>query len=294
MVETCKAWEGQTVNGAFQLGQYLGGGRHSAVYRTHFGDQNPRTAAIKFIPEETTGSRNQLALWQFATTLSHPHLIRVFQTGHCEMDGAKYFFVVMEFAEENLAQVLPYRPLSEEEAEAMLAPTLSALEYLHSSGVAHGRLRPADIMAAGDELKISSDGLSRTGDAIIEPSEFDPPELTASPAGDVWSLGWALVEVLTRERPSWARNSVADPPVPAFRSPMLSRKSRAIACAAIRNAAGRCKPSSIVSKIRRQSRVRSSRASRHRLPPTRCRARGAASSRGRSASRLPGRSASGL
>ena len=214
MAEAWKHWQGQTVNGEFLLGEYMGGSQNGAVFQTQFGDPNPQPAAIKLISENSSNAKNRLASWQSASTFSHPNLIKIFQAGHCRIGDAKLLYVVMEYAEENLSQILPHRPLTENEAAEMLSPVLGALAYLHAKGLVHGRIKPANIMASGDQLKLSSDGIRRAGDPISEPSGYDPPEATSSSAGDVWSLGMALVEVLTQRLPASDRHAQGDPTVP--------------------------------------------------------------------------------
>src|SRR5260370_12326789 len=73
----------------------------------------------------------------------------------------------MEYAEENLAQFLPQRPLTPAEARDVLTPALDALAYLHAEGLVHGHVRPSNIMAIDDCLKLSSDAIS----SIAEHSE---------------------------------------------------------------------------------------------------------------------------
>jgi eukaryotic-like serine/threonine-protein kinase len=214
MAEAWKQWQGQTVNGEFLLGEYLGGSQNGAVYQTQFDDRNPKPAAIKLIFENSSNAKNRLAFWQSATNFSHPNLIRIFQAGHCRIGDAKLLYVVMEYADENLSQILPHRPLTEIEASEMLSPVLGALAYLHAKGLVHSRIKPANIMASGDQLKLSSDGIRRAGDPISEPTGYDPPEATSSSAGDVWSLGMTLVEVLTQRLPACDRHAQADPNVP--------------------------------------------------------------------------------
>jgi TonB family protein len=214
MAEAWKQWQGQTVNGEFLLGEYMGGSQNGAVFQTQFGDPNPQPAAIKLISENSSNAKNRLASWQSASTFSHPNLIRIFQAGHCRIGDAKLLYVVMEYADENLSQILPHRPLTEIEASEMLSPALGALAYLHAKGLVHSRIKPANIMASGDQLKLSSDGIRRAGDPISEPSGYDPPEASSSSAGDVWSLGMTLVEVLTQRLPAPDRHAQADPTVP--------------------------------------------------------------------------------
>ena len=214
MADVWKKWEGQTVNGEFHLAAYLGGSESGAVFQAHYGDREPRKAAIRLVFDDSPNAEILLQWWQFASTLSHPHLIRIFQTGRCQIGDAKLIYAVMEFAEEDLSHVVPYRALTKDEAIGALTPALDALAYLYAKGVVHGRIKPANIMAIGDDLKLSTDGLRRAGEAVAVPGAYDPPEAMSSPAGDVWSLGITLVEILTQRVPPWDRNGRGEPDVP--------------------------------------------------------------------------------
>jgi len=197
-------WEGQVVDGQFHLRRFLGGSQASAVFLTEYGDG---AAAIKLVPADAGDASAQLSRWELARTLSHPHLIRLFQTGRCRVEGADFLYVVMEYAQEELSQVLAGRPLSSDEAGELLGPALDALGYLHGKGLAHGRLKPANFLAVDDRLKLSVDGVCRAGEpsGMPAPSDpHDPPEIRiqwATPAGDVWSFAATLVEALTRRLP---------------------------------------------------------------------------------------------
>lgn len=207
-------WQGQTVNGEFQLREYLGGSEHGAVFLTEYDHREPQRAAIKLIPEIGPEAGRQLKSWQAAVDLSHPNLIRIFQLGRCEIERTKLLYLIMECADENLAQIVPQRALSEAEATEMLRPTLEALRYLHKEGWVHGSIKPANIMACGDQLKLSADGLRKPGERIGDPGTYAPPEGSFSPAGDVWALGMTLVEVLTQHRPVGDPLEDSDPQMP--------------------------------------------------------------------------------
>ena len=100
----------------------------------------------------------------------------------------------------------------------MLPPALDALAHLHSKGLVHGRLRPSNILAAGDQVKVSTDSVRVDGELASSPAGvmdgYDPPEapsgkLTA--ASDVWSLAMTMAEVLTQRRPAWDPSQAAPP-----------------------------------------------------------------------------------
>ena len=226
MADVWKKWEGQTVNGEFRLAAYLGGSENGAVFQADSGDREPRAVAIRLAFQDSPNAEILLQWWQFASTLSHPNLIRIFQTGRCQIGDAKLIYVAMEFAEEDLSHVVPYRPLTKEEAIVTLTPALDALAYLNAKGVVHGRIKPGNIMAIGDDLKLSSDGLHRAGEPVAVPGAYDPPEGTRSAAGDVWSLGITLVEILTQRVPAWDRNGLGDPNVPETLPPPLLEIAR--------------------------------------------------------------------
>jgi TonB family protein len=220
MAEASKQWEGQIVDGIFSLRQYLGGSDHSAVFLTEHGTDKPQKAAIKLFPIDPATADAQLLRWESASKLSHPNLLRLINAGRCTLDGNELLYLVMEYAEEDLADILPQRALTPEETRDMLCPVLDALEYLHGKGLVHGDLKPANILATGDRLKLSSDAISRTGEAQSASKKagaYDPPEAAGgilTPAADVWSLGTTLIEVLTQHLPDWQPGPNREPVVP--------------------------------------------------------------------------------
>jgi TonB family protein len=213
-------FEGQTVDGKFPLRQHLGGSSRSNVFLTQYGEARPRDAAIKLLPAPAGCAEAQLSRWRFAANLSHSNLLRIFDFGRCELANVQMLYVVSELASENLAEIIPERALSPEEAREMLAGVLDVLAFLHSRAFVHRHLKPSNIMAVGEALKVSSDGLYRLNDSIEDtrqPSPYDPPEGTrngAAPPGDIWSLGMTLVEILTQELPTWNPSDRRDPSIP--------------------------------------------------------------------------------
>jgi len=129
-----KTREGQVVGGKFSLRQWLGGSEHSAVFLTQQPGQPSANAAIKLIAADGAVADRQLSRWRAAAQLSHPHLMRIYEAGRCRVDGTPLLYVVMEYAEEDLSQILPQRPLAPSEVTDLLPPVLDALSYLHGQG----------------------------------------------------------------------------------------------------------------------------------------------------------------
>jgi eukaryotic-like serine/threonine-protein kinase len=218
--QTQRFLQGESVDGKFQIGQYLGGSDHSAVFRTQYGDIRPKEAAIKLVPAPAGAAEAQLSRWRLAANFSHPHLVQILQMGRCEVDNAAMLYVLTELASENLAEIIPERPLTPDETRELLRHVVDALGFIHSRGFVHGHIKPANIMAVGEELKLSSDGICRLGEDIENTgpaSAYDPPEGAsngASPAADMWSLGVTLVEILTQQLPAWNPSDRKDPALP--------------------------------------------------------------------------------
>jgi TonB family protein len=219
MTETWKQWEGRTVDGRFLLKSYLGGSDHSAVFLTESGASGRGKAAIKLIAAEGAGAEQQLLRWKAARDLNHPNLIRIFEAGLCELDGTKLLYVGQEYAEENLSQILPERALTAEETRGMLPPLLRALQYVHDKRYVHGHIKPSNILAVADQVKLSSDTLGEMGEksrGARSVTAYDPPEAATgatSTAADIWQLGMTLAEVLTQRLPVWNRAQSAAPEI---------------------------------------------------------------------------------
>lgn len=220
MNETWRQWEGQTAGGKFPLRKYLGESERGPVFATEYGAPESKAAAIKLIPADPQNDDAQIARWATAANLPHPRLLRIFETGRCELEGARLLYVVMEYADEDLSHVIPERALSPAEAGEMVRPVIEALAWLHAKGLVHGHIKPANIMAVGEELRISSDGIgaARETKGRGKASAYDAPEAGTrggSPATDVWSLGVTLVEVLTQQLPVWEWKGQEEPLLPA-------------------------------------------------------------------------------
>lgn len=149
-------WEGEIVAGEFPLHNLIGTGEKSAVFRT-------TGAAIKLVSASASRAQELVEQWTRTRALKHPHLLQIHSSGTWSRDGATFAYLVMEYAEENLGAVLAERSLTAEETREMLPPVASVLAFLHKQGLAHGRLKPANVFAVDDTLKLSSDRISTGG-----------------------------------------------------------------------------------------------------------------------------------
>jgi TonB family protein len=229
MTEVWTKWEGQVINGAFPLRRLLSASDHSAVFLTEHQAQNLTQAALKLVPVIPALAQAQLSQWTMAAALSHPHLIRLLEAGRCQLDGRPFLFVVMDYAEQTLAQILPRRPLTPGEVRDMMLPTLDALAFLHRNNLVQGQLKPSNILVVDDRLKLASDTVRPAGESTTKfatSSVYDPPEAkdrSFSAAGDIWALGMTMVEALTQHPPSWPEGQSKPPSFSAALPPTLAQ-----------------------------------------------------------------------
>jgi len=221
------AWVGQLIDRRFPLLEWLGSAESGEIFRTELPGEASQKAAIRLLPDNIEGAQTQFDDWAQAEGLSHPHLLRIFESGHGRIDETELFYVVMELPDEALSQLLPTRALTRDEAREMLPPVLDVLGFLHAKGLVHGHVNPANILVVGDHLKLSADKLQQDGrfrKLSAGMSIYDAPEIAGgrlSPASDIWSLGVTLVEGLTQLPPIWniapdGHSFTGDPKVPQF------------------------------------------------------------------------------
>jgi eukaryotic-like serine/threonine-protein kinase len=172
-----KECEGQLLDGKYPLERYVGGDESSALFMIGFA-----SAAVRIRLADAEQAAALLRRWNAVKLLRHPHLLEIDEAGATVMAGEPVAYVVMEHAEENLAEILEGRPLTPAETREMLLEVAGALDFLHSRGMAHGDLKAANILAIGNTVKLSSESVAE-GDA----------------AADIRALGFTLIHALTQQ-----------------------------------------------------------------------------------------------
>jgi hypothetical protein len=180
----------ELVDAQYRVGAVLGRTRRSTVYETQFGASDA-AAVIKVRERDADDWENwedPIERWRSAMDLAHPNLLKIYAVGSSTLNDVPVTYAVMERADESLAGVLATRPLTPREMREVLTPAAAALRYLHDHGYAHSRLRPSKIMAVGEEIKLSSDGVTRLDEG-------------GSAAEDMRALGTLILQALTRKSP---------------------------------------------------------------------------------------------
>jgi TonB family protein len=219
-----KQCEGELAGGEYPLERYLDGSEASALFLTRFASGR---AVIKLVIAGQAEAAELVERWNRAATLRHPHLVRIFAAGTGTLEGLPLAYFVMEYAEENLAEVLRERPLSTDETRDMLGPVAETLAYLHGQGLVHGNLKPSNILAVEDTVKISSETVS-ADDPAADIQALGVVLLQALQSSAVGALPFPFREVAqdcrsAGEIVAWLRSPVPATPVakPAVRKPRL-------------------------------------------------------------------------
>jgi serine/threonine-protein kinase len=179
-----------------------------------------RRVAIKVLAEELAD--DPVALRRFrrearaTAKLDHPNVVRVFDFVEGEVP-----FLVLELLEgQTLADRLRRDgALPPVEAARIAAAVADGLDVAHRAGIIHRDIKPSNIMlTASGGVKVMDFGIaaaleahSTTGQQLLATASYAPPERItggrASPAGDLYSLGVVLYEMLTGRPPFLANNA---------------------------------------------------------------------------------------
>lgn len=201
--------------GQYEILSKLGAGGMATVYRARQLNVD-RFVALKVMLDRFADDAELIRRFQaevkIAASLSHPHIVKVFDYGqHGEMA-----YIVMELLTGgSLAQLITER--------GKLPPSLTlrlfnqmteALDYAHQQGIVYRDLKPANVLLDSSQNAfitdfgiarlINSTSLTRTG-MVMGTAAYMAPELwegaRADSRTDIYALGILLYEMLSGQTP---------------------------------------------------------------------------------------------
>ena len=220
---------GEHVGPGYRVFGLLRRGEDVDVYDVWSEERGCRCVIKALRPDRMTARsarRHLLAEGHLLQTMTHPHLVRVY-----EVHERPVPLLVMEtLTGETLGYMIdgsgPRLPVVE--LGALGVQLCSALSYLHHHGVLHLDLKPSNVICQADQAKLIDLGIARApgrGTPGVGTAAYMAPEQVRgrnlSEATDVWGLGAVLYEAATRVQPfgehGWTDESPPSAPVGRLR-----------------------------------------------------------------------------
>jgi serine/threonine-protein kinase len=213
--------EAGTLSGRYEIGNRLGSGGMSNVYKAT-DTILERTVAVKILAEHLSDDERFVARFRrealAVAKLIHPNIVQVYDTG---IDAGRHY-IVMEYVEgRSGAQILQRQgPVDPEIAGEIGIQACAGLDYAHRRGIIHRDVKPGNLMVVGGPVgggemtvKLTDFGIARAVEqtritqvgSVVGTAAYLAPEQVrgeeATPATDVYALGVVLYQFLTGRLP---------------------------------------------------------------------------------------------
>ena len=205
--------------GKWELGEIIGQG-HFAKVRAATHTETKKKCAAKII-KKPQGGKMQIVQTEVDVLkkVQHPYIVRCYDV--VETPEKVYFFIELMKGGELFDRIVEKGHFTEAEAVTATVKLISAIDYLHSLGIAHRDLKPENMLmtdkSENAECKITDFGLSKFFDeqsTVMQtpcgtPGYIAPEVLHMKgydKACDVWSLGVIVYILLCGFPPFYADN----------------------------------------------------------------------------------------
>ena len=206
--------EGSVIEGRYPLRKLVRSEGRCAWFESQSVEGGSKPVVIS-LTESLNDQDVLLARLRAAAQLRHPNVVAIEQTGVATLHGEPLVYAVAEYTEENLADVLRDRALSQEEARQLLNGMLAGLSAIHGKKLVHSRMEAASVLAAGETIKLRSDCIQQPG---------TDASFASLAAEDVRGLGNTVFQALTQRQPQ----SASDPAIARLAAPFSQVVRRAL------------------------------------------------------------------
>ena len=216
-------WKKKTQIGHFKILETIGSGGMATVYKAQDIFDKKRIVALKVLKEENFHDDLQKKRFKHESLiteqLDHPHIVRIIERGETE----ECWYIAMELLRGQSLALLKKGGGRLETGAALdiMLQITDALQAIHAQNIVHRDLKPENIMVNEQRgrryyVKLLDFGLAITpaqsrltmSGVVMGTIRYLPPERisdgTSSPAGDIYSAGIILYEMLTGSKPFWS------------------------------------------------------------------------------------------
>ena len=250
---------GQTLDGRFLLGEEIGRGGMSTIFKASDLQDSGETVVVKVrLPAFSSG----VGVWSMfereeaiGRQLDHPFILKFLPL---TQDKRRSYVVTEYVSGRTLADRLGDQGvLPECEALSIASQVCAALEHIHDRGFVHYDLNPANVMLCPDgRIRLIDFGLAHAAETArftlsgappaIGSSDYLAPEQIKRKRGrksaDIYGVGAMLYQMLTGQPPFPGDDPLAvasarllgDPPAPRSLKPTISRQAEEIVLRALR------------------------------------------------------------
>lgn len=209
--------------GDYELIKEIGRGGMGVIFHAKHVTLN-RDSALKMLLGGKYSSQEELQRFRIeaeaAAKLDHPGIVPIYETG--SIDGKPYFAMKLVKGGSLATRMDTYRR-NIRDGVALLESVALAVYHAHQRGILHRDLKPANILIDSEMQPLVADfGLAKntaglgdvthTGAIIGTPSYMSPEQAsshtTMTVAGDIYSLGAILYEILTGTPPHKGANAI--------------------------------------------------------------------------------------
>ncbi len=189
----------------YELLEKLGAGSFATVYRARDNELNREVAVRQIHSQLLDDPRFLDRYWaeaQLLASVQHPHIVTIYDI----VRGKGW--LVLELMQANLRDRLSGRPMDLRALRTTLIHALKALKYLHSRGIIHGDINPANLMVDHRKrVKVGDFGIARRvartdGSVSRGAAKYMAPEALSGeianvgPSSDLYSLGFSCYELM--------------------------------------------------------------------------------------------------
>ncbi len=208
--------QGRRLAGRYELEEEIASGGMGTVWRAR-DEVLGRPVAVKVLHERLVAEPGLLDRFRLeavaAARLSHPAVVRVFDTGIDE----RVCYIVMELFEGRTLETMlaDRRRLEPDEAVRIVGSALLGLGHAHRQGVVHRDVKPGNILIDRDgfvkvtdfgiaKAALAGEDLTTTGNLLGTAGYLAPEQVTGGPVDartDLYAAGIVLYEALTGRTP---------------------------------------------------------------------------------------------